>query len=191
MKKTENEFFKHKFTIMKIRNTYRYVILFLLILVPPYAYAQEFKMYSNEKAHLTLKFPSTFREVPINNAPHMLLHIENEKEEEYIISFWEYGIDESYDIWNPEFFKEVENNAHKIQGAELISCSKKKLNIREKTIKAVQMIHLRDDGIKKKYVVTYQTLWRGNLIQIMYISKGDFAFMATKGRTLFKYLQLN
>ena len=120
----------------------------------------------------------------------MLLHIGNNKEEEYVISFWEYDIDKSYDIWHPLFFQEVETNAKKIPDSKLISCSKINIKLNGKTMRAAEMIHFRDDGKKKKYIVTYQTIWRGNLIQIMYISKGDFASMATKGHVLFKSFHL-
>lgn len=154
------------------------------------AMAQQTEIYNSEKAHLSLTYPSTFHTVPIDNAPHMLIHLQNNKNEEYAISYWDYGIDKSIDIWNPVFYQKVEQNAKKIPDLQLISCSKTIINLKSRKVKAAEMIHTKNLGQKKKYFITYQTLWRGNLIQILYISEDSFVLESTKGRALLKNIQL-
>lgn len=116
----------------------------------------------------------------------MLLHLQSGKGEEYTISFWEYGIDESYDVWSPEIYQEVERNANRASGVKLISCKKVMLTTKNQRRRAAEVIHSKATD----YIVTYQTLWKGNLIQIVYINRGTYTEQSPKGQEIINSIQL-
>lgn len=154
-------------------------------------YAQLTKTFKSEKAHFSLVYPSSYRAVSIENAPHMILHLINDKKEEYTFSCWELGLDESIDAWNKEFYQELVHNATKATtGPKLLSYRKTTINLKNKTIRAAELIHSRNDRQTTEYVVTYQFFWKGNMIQIMYVSEPNFTFKATKGTVLLKSILL-
>ena len=152
--------------------------------------AQKTTTYKSEKAHFSLSYPSSYQVIPIENAPHMLLHLQSGKGEEYTISFWDYGIDESYDSWSPEIFQLTEMNAKKATGFKLISCKKVMLTMKNQKRRAAEVIHSKTDVLTKKYLVSYQTLWKGNLIQIVYINRGTYTAQSPKGQEIINSIQL-
>ena len=153
-------------------------------------FAQQVYSFKSERAHLSFEYPSTYKKIKMTAAPHMLIHLDNGKEE-YVVSCWELGIDESVDAWDELYFQNLEHNAKKAKtGPKLLSCKKTTLSLKEKTIRASELIHSRDSGIATMYVITYQFFWKGNMIQIMYTNKGDFNQKSKKGEDIIKSIQL-
>lgn len=148
--------------------------------------AQKTTNYRSEKAHFSLSYPSSYRTIPIRNAPHMLLHLQNNKDEEYTISCWEYALDESYDVWNPEIYRKIERNASNASGVKLISCKKVMLTMKKKKRRAAEIIHSKATN----YIVTYQTLWKGNLIQLVFVNRGPYTPQSPKGQEIINSIQL-
>ena len=153
-------------------------------------FAQEVNSFKSERAHLSFVYPSTYKKIKITAAPHMLIHLDNGTEE-YVVSCWELGTDESVDAWNEMYFQNLEQNAKKAKtGPKLLSCKKTTLSLKGKTIRASELIHSRGSGIATMYVITYQFFWKGNMIQIMYTNHGLFTQKAKKGEEIIKSIQL-
>lgn len=116
----------------------------------------------------------------------MLLHLQSGKSEDYTFSCWEYGLDESYDAWSTEIYQEIEHNAKQASGTKLISCKKIMLSFKNKKLRAAEIIHSKAID----YIVTYQALWKGNLIQIVYINRGTYTPQSPKGQEIINSIQL-
>lgn len=175
--------------MMKVGGLIR--VLFLMIVGIQTSWAQDSFVYKSDKAHFSLVYPSSYRAVSVENAPHMLLYLTNDKKEEYAFSFWELGLDESIDAWDNELYQELVHNATKATtGPKLLSYRKTTITLKNKTIRTAELIHSRNVRQTTEYVVTYQFFWKGNMIQIMHISEPNFTFKATKGRVLLKSIQL-
>ena len=148
--------------------------------------AQKTITCKSENAHISLSYPSSYRKIPIVNAPHMILHLKSEKGEDYTFSCWEYGLDESYDVWDQDIFQEIERNASKASGVKLISCKRVMLTMKNQKRRAAETIHSKAND----YIVTYQTLWKGNLMQIVYVNQGSYTTQSPKGQEIINSIQL-
>lgn len=148
--------------------------------------AQKTTTYKSEKGHFSLSYPSSYRVIPVRNAPQILLRLQINKNEEYIISLWEYGIDESYDVWDSEIYQEIVRNANKTSGLKLISSKKVMLTTKNQKRRAAELVHSK----AADYIVTYHTLWKGNLIQIVYVNRGTYTPQSPKGQEIINSIQL-
>ena len=172
---------------MKKEKVCRIVLLALFMIgATTHVFAQKTSTFKSNQAHLSISYNSSFRALPIRNASHMLLHLQNDKNEDYTISFWEYGIDDSYDVWNPDLFSEIKQNAMRNKVAQFHSCNKVSLSLKGKTVKAVEIVHTKSPN----YIITYQWLWRGNLIQIVYVNEGTYGKNSAKGKEIIQGIQL-
>lgn len=116
----------------------------------------------------------------------MLLHLLSTIGEDYTLSLWEYGLDDSYDAWSPEIFQTIQQSAKGNKIAQFESCKKVTLALKNKNVKAVEIVHTK----KPDYVITYQWIWHGNLLQVVYVNKGTYGTESPKGENVLKTIQL-
>ena len=133
------------------------------------ASAQE-QTYVNKKEGITFCYKMEFKKAAINNAKHMLLKLEKYRQT-ISLSKWNYGIDDSYTIWDDEIVKMTKDNIDNSK-AQLISLEKKYIS----TIKGKKKALVAITFFPKinMHFVTYQILHKGNLIQVMVSDYGKY-----------------
>lgn len=126
--------------------------------------------YSNVKEGVSFTYPSKFQKSNIQNASHMLLKLESGNQT-IALSKWNYGLDASYTIWNEEIVQLTKENVQRT-GASMISIDKRYLNTmqgKKKTL--VSIVNMKQYNL---HAVTYQFLYKGNLLQIVITNSGTY-----------------
>lgn len=146
------------------------------------------KTYKNDQARLSFTYPAILRQAKINNAPHMLLKLEDGSVE-IDLSFWSYGLDPSYSIWDEEFVQMSKENLLRFPGASLVSVDKRNIATQTSNKRCLVLIgNLKKHG---SHTVTYQFLHHGNLVQVVVAGKGNYsASYLTKYNGYIKGLKL-
>lgn len=149
------------------------LVLFCMVIA---GYSQ---VISSTKGHFNMSCPSGYAKDKIVNAPHMLLKLTNNKNNEIDISMWEYGLDESFTMWDEEIYETCASNARSIPNVSSMKIDKTTMKFKNKSIKAVRIT----SSMSKKLpsyakpmiinTITYQYLFKGNLMQIVFSSSNN------------------
>lgn len=147
----------------------RLAAITLMAIVSMCANAQS-KIYNNSTEGVSFIYPNAFKKVAILNARHMLLELEKGNVT-ISLSKWNYGIDDSYSIWDEEIVEIVRENLLRT-GASLVSLDKRHLVT--KSGKKKSLVIISNAPNVNLHLVTYQFLHKGNLFQIVVSNKGTF-----------------
>lgn len=147
----------------------RLLMLLLMTFVVLCAFSQK-RTYDNTKEGLSLVYPTNFKKATVQSAKHMLLKLEKGNTT-IALSKWNYGIDESYTIWDDEIVSMTRENVTKT-GSTLVSLHKRYVSTNYGKKKALVIIT--NVSNVNLHVVTYQFLHKGNLVQIVISNIGKY-----------------
>lgn len=140
----------------------------------------QYQEYVNEEIPLNLRYPASYKRATINNAPHMLLKLEDNLCY-FTLSYWDYNYDDSIDIWDDQIFENVMNGASFGGKQSLVSCRKTTLTIASgKKIKAIETVStsnissLNSNERLEIYNVYYYILHNGDLLLACYSDSGTY-----------------
>ena len=120
-------------------------------------------------------YPSTFKTIPIQNAPHMILKLESD---DYIfsVSYWDYGISSDVSIWNDTIFERYQQMP--IENGYLVDIDKVGVQTKDGFIKSLKLksnIHqYLSDTISNLKVLSYIMIHEGYLFVFSFESEGQF-----------------
>lgn len=147
----------------------RILILFILLTCFSFVKAQN-QIYSNNKEGVSFSYSNNFKKASIQSAKHMLLKLESGTTT-IALSKWNYGIDESYTIWDEDIVQLTKDNINN-SGTSVISFDKRYVNTKSGKKKA--LVAITYSSSVNIHLLTYQFLHKGNLIQVVVSNRGKY-----------------
>lgn len=123
----------------------------------------------------SLDYPSSFKSVPIQNAPHMVLKLESDN---YILSasYWDKGLDKSISIWDDKIYELYKQNP--VGDGTLISITKESIQTKggaRRCLKLKTNMHRQVQGANVYLkMVSYLMLQDGYLYTFAFVSEGKY-----------------
>jgi hypothetical protein len=123
----------------------------------------------------SFEYPSTFKTIPIQNAPHMILKLESD---DYMvsISYWDYGLGEDASIWNDEYFERYKQMP--IEDGSLVDIAKVGVQTKEGFVKSLKLktnINSRNNDLTTcAKLLTYLIFHNGCLLVFVFESEGAY-----------------
>ena len=145
------------------------IISFVLLTCFSFVKAQN-QIYSNNKEGISFSYTNNFKRTSIQNAKHMLLKLESGTTT-IALSKWNYGIDDSYTIWDEEIVQLTRENL-KNSGTSIISFDKRYVSTKSGKKKA--LVAITYSSSVNMHLLSYQFLYKGNLIQVVVSNRGKY-----------------
>jgi len=120
-------------------------------------------------------YPSSFKTIPIQNAPHMVLKLESD-DYYFSASYWEKGLDKNISIWDNEFYELYKNP---VGDGTLISITKEIIQTKSGSHRCLKLktnIHRQNQGMNINIkMLTYLMLHDGYLFTFAFSSQGNYS----------------
>jgi len=154
----------------------KYIGSFILcFIISTCIYSQVFK---SEKAHFSMQCPKGYKSEKIINAPHMVLKLENGNNT-IGVSCWDYGLDDSYNMWNNDIIEANIKNLRNMPNASLLASEKCILSFKNGKVKAFkskwkssQNLPSFSEPLVINYIF-YQYIFKGDFIQFTFAVDGN------------------
>lgn len=119
-----------------------------------------------QNSRFSLSYPSDYRPVDIQNAPHMCLKLENNSYQ-FTASYWNKGYDESVSIWDDEMYEAC--NSLPIDG-ELLAVDKVKVSTKNGKMRSVRVMSTLNAEYSTINSVSYLMIQDGYLFLFAFYS---------------------
>lgn len=122
----------------------------------------------------SFEYPNEFKNVPIQNAPHMVLKLESDT---YFVSasFWDYGLDSSVSIWDDELVEHYSQIP--IENGELVGISKELIQTKSGKQRCLKLKSNVKNTINENYsfkMAQYLMINKGFLFIFTFLSEGKY-----------------
>ena len=117
----------------------------------------------------SLDYPASFRSIPIQNAPHMVLKIES-NDYTASASYWDYDLNSTVSVWDDDIVEHY-RNFPMVNGGDLVNITKKLITTKSGSQKC----------LKIKYNIKAAPNASLKMLQYLFINKGFlfvFSFMS-------------
>lgn len=158
-----------------MRNT-RINFLFCITLLSLFFCASAQSNRTFECDLLSFEYPNAFKQIPIQNAPHMLLKLES-SDYFFSISHWKEDLPDFVDVWDDEVFGNYSELANSF--GKVVSTTKESLQIKNGSVHCMKVLSNSDRAAQgttvKLRMLSYILIYKGDIYLFSFLSQGNYS----------------